>query len=227
MILITGQELREIAPKLTANRAAEIAALHNKIAPTYGIDTLDEFEEFLANVTQESGEYAHKSENLYYRPQRLAEVWPKTFSATKIRPYIPNDAAYKYAFNPVALGNFKYGGRYGNRPGTNDGFDFRGAGFIGLTFRSTFESYTVYLNKKNGTNLTVEQVANLVRTSDEYAMDSAYWFFSVLKSLNDEAERDEWRKIVKSINGGFIGIEDREKYLARVKKVFARKSNKP
>lgn len=223
MILITGQELREIAPKLKANRAAEIAALHNKIAPTYGIDTLDEFEEFLANVTQESGEYEHKSEDLYYRPERLAEIWPSTFSETRRRPYIPNDNAQKYARNPVALGNFKYGGKYGNRPGTNDGYDYRGAGFIGLTFRGAFILYQEYLNKKNGTNLTVEQVATLVRTTDEYALDSAYWFFSILKGLNDEAERDEWRKIVKAINGGFIGIEDREKYLARVKKVFARK----
>ncbi len=223
MILITGQELREIAPKLKATRAAEIAALHNKIAPTYGIDTLDEFEEFLANVTQESGEYEHKSEDLYYRPERLAEIWPSTFSETKHRPYIPNDNAQKYARNPVGLGNFKYGGKYGNRPGTNDGYDYRGAGFIGLTFRSTFEAYQKYLNKKNGTNLSIEQITALVRTTDEYALDSAYWFFSVLKGLNDEAERDEWRKIVKAINGGFIGIEDREKYLARVKKVFARK----
>jgi len=210
-MLITAEQLKKVATTLSKERAKVMADLLNEICQKYGIDTKDEFHEFAANVIQESGEFSHKSENMNYSAQRMAEVWPGTFSLTKKPPYKPNQLALSLHKKPKELANYKYGSLYGNKKGTDDGWNYRGAGFIGLTFKDTFQKYANHIGK------SVEETANLVRTTDYYALDSAAWFFSVLKGLNDEAERDEWLKIVKSINGGYIGLNDRNKYYERLK----------
>jgi putative chitinase len=204
-MLITKEQLKQIATTLSDERAAYMADLLNEICPKYGIDTLDKFHEFLANVVQESGEFSHKVENMNYSANRLLAVWPSRFKNLF--------EAQKYARKPVELSNFVYGGRMGNNQ-PNDGWDFRGGGFIGLTGREVYTKYGNYIGKDP------VEAANLVRTEDYYALDSAAWFFSVLKGLNDEAERDEWRKVVKSINGGFIGMDVRTKYYERIKKII-------
>lgn len=205
-MLITKEQLRRIATTLSSERAVYMADLLNEICPKYGIDTLDEFHEFLANVVQESGEFAHKTENMRYTSaQRLIKVWPGRFKTLADTAGLVN--------NPEALANNVYGGRMGNSaPG--DGWLFRGGGFIGLTGREVYTKYAKHIG------MSVDVTAVLVRTTDRYALDSAAWFFSVLKGLNDEAERDEWKKIVKSINGGFIGMDVRTKYYERVKQVL-------
>lgn len=202
-MLITADQLRKICQTLLPKRAGELADLLNELAEKYGVKTKDEFEEFLANVAQESGEFAHKTENMYYQAQTIVKVWPSRF---------PNlAAAMPYAKQPEKLANNVYHGRMGNnQPG--DGWRFRGGGFIGLTGRETYTKYAAYLKKP------VEETADLVRTTDRYALDSAFWFFYVLKGLRDESERDEFVGIVKSINGGLIGFKDRQFYYDRVKK---------
>lgn len=202
MILITPEQLRKVATTLSADRAKQMADLLNELCPKYGIDTKDEFHEFLANVVQESGEFAHKEENMNYRAERIVKVWPSRFK--KISDAIP------YAHNPQKLANFVYGGRMGNA-GLNDGWIFKGGGFIGLTGREMYTKYAKYLSKD------IPETALLVQTTDRYALDSALWFFCVHKKLTDEAERDEFVPIVKSINGGLIGLPTRQMYYERCK----------
>lgn len=204
--LITGTQLKQIAPTITNERVAYMADLLNEICPKYGIDTLDEFHEFLANVVQESGEFSHKVENMNYTtPARIMAIWPSRFKSVS--------SALPYVRNGQALANLVYGKRMGNTQ-PNDGWDFRGGGFIGLTGREVYTKYAAYIKKP------VLEAAELVRTTDYYALDSAAWFFSVLKGLNDEAERDEWLKIVKSINGGYIGLDVRSKYYKKIGEVL-------
>lgn len=212
-MLITKEQLRRIATTLSSERAAYMADLLNEICPKYGIDTLDEFHEFLANVVQESGEFAHKTENMNYSAQGLANTWPTRFSLTSTKPYRPNGKAALLHRKPGEIANEVYGGRMGNdRQG--EGWRYRGGGFIGLTGKEVYTKYAAHIGKSVG------EASELVRTTDRYALDSAAWFFSVLKGLNDEAERDEWKKIVKSINGGYIGMDVRTKYYERVKQVL-------
>lgn len=206
MTLITKEQLRGIATTLSSDRAGVMADLLNEICPKYGIDTLDEFHEFLANVLQESGEFSNKVENMNYTTAaRIKAIWPSRFKTLA--------SASPYVKNSKALANLVYGGRMGNTQ-TNDGWDFRGGGFIGLTGREVYTKYAAYIKKP------VLETAELVRTTDYYALDSASWFFSILKGLNDEAERDEWKKVVRSINGGFIGLDVRTKYYERIGKVL-------
>lgn len=203
--LITGEQLEKCAPSLSKQRAAIMAGLLNGLCPQYGIKTKDVLHEFLANVLQESLEFQHKVENMNYQAKTIVKVWPKRFPTLQ--------AAAPYARNPKALAIAAYGSRMGNRPGTEDGWNLRGSGFIGLTGYFVIEAF-----RKFKGFATVEQAAAYCRDSDYGALDSALWFFCVLKNLMDEAERDEMIGIVKEINGGLIGLSDRQRYYDAVKK---------
>jgi putative chitinase len=65
-------------------------------------------------------------ENMNHSAKRIRQVWPS-------RP-----EAVKYAGKPKALANEVYGGRLGNKPGTDDGWFFRGGGVDQLTGRANY-----------------------------------------------------------------------------------------
>ena len=67
-----------------------------------------------------------RRENMNYSAARIRQVWPS-------RP-----AAVQYAGKPKALANEVYGGRLGNRRGTDDGWDYRGGGIDQLTGRDNY-----------------------------------------------------------------------------------------
>lgn len=202
--MITAAQLRSICHKLTEPRSVVITALLNELCAKYGMDTADEFHEFIAQVAHESLEFSFKEESLNYSAERLVQVWPSRF---------PNLAASRpYARDSQKLANKVYAGRMGNGDeASGDGFKFRGGGFIQLTGRDMYTKYARYKAIDIGT------AARLVRTEDRWAMDSALWLFCVEKALLDEAERDEFIKITRSINGGTIGLQDRTKYYERAK----------
>jgi putative chitinase len=200
-MLITPDQLNKVTDTLSPVRCNVLAEMLNDACARYGVSTMDEFDEFLANLLQESGECSHKTENMSYSAARLPQVWPGRFNASN---------AQAYARQPEKLANFVYGGRMGNnQPG--DGWRFRGGGYIGLTGREVYSKYAAYIGKEIG------EAADLVRSQDYYALDSAFWFFYVLKGLKDESIRDEWVGIVKSINGGTVGMKTREYYYNRIK----------
>jgi putative chitinase len=67
-----------------------------------------------------------KRENMNYTAKRIRQVWPS-------RP-----DAVQFAGKPEALANSVYGGRLGNKPGTNDGWNYRGGGVDQLTGRDNY-----------------------------------------------------------------------------------------
>ena len=87
----------------------------------------------MANVGKES-RFKLEPEDMYYTTvDRLKKVFPSKFGK------MSDEEASQYLKNPEKLGNFMYGGQYGNtEPG--DGFKYRGRGSIGLTFRGQYES---------------------------------------------------------------------------------------
>lgn len=197
--MLTADQLKLIAPTLTIERTEILTVLLNELAQKYGA-TKENFKPFLANVTQESGEFAHKTENMNYSAKRIVQVWPGRFKSEL--------HAAPYAKNPEGLANLVYGGRMGNnQPG--DGHRYRGGGFIGLTGKEMYSKYAAYIEKP------VDETADLVRSDDRYALDSAFWFYYVHKNLGKEVD---FKKIVRGINGGLIGLDVRQKYFDRAKK---------
>lgn len=211
--LVTAEQLHKVATSLSMERCIVLAKLFNRMCPPYGITTKNQFHEFIANVLQESGECEKRQENMNYSAQRMAEIWPARFSQSMNKPYRPNALALSLHRKPKEIAIATYGGRMGNRPNTDDGWTLRGGGWLGLTGMGSYEPYRKYKGFK-----TVEEAAEYARSSDEGALDSALWYFCIHKDLEDEAERDEHLKIVKAINGGTIGLHDRNFYYERAKK---------
>ena len=93
-----------------------------------------------------------------------------------------------------------------------DGWLFRGRGLKQLTGR---ENYTGF---GKSVNMSAEQAAAYVATPAG-AVESACWFWNA-KKLNNIADTDDVTKMTKIINGGNIGLADRQSRYAKAMQVF-------
>lgn len=212
-MIITGPQLQEICKTLSSVRADNIAALLTSSCPIYGIDTPDIFHEFIATLAHESNEFSSKSENLNYSARRIVEVWPTRFKTLK--------DAIPFQYKAKLLANKVYGGRkdLGNKPGTDDGYNMRGSGYIQMTGRGMAEAYKKY-RRSFFANNTAEEVMDMVRSIDAYAIDSACWVFAIAKGLIPLAIADNMKEVTRRINGALIGFPSRMIYYERAKKAI-------
>lgn len=123
---------------------------------SYGINNEFTISAILGVVMKET-QLTPKSENLSYSAKRITEVWPR----------IPFEKAKQLEKNPVALGNFVYGGRFGN--GMNEGYLYRGRGFNQLTFKDNYKTYGLLINENLVSN---PDKVNEVQT----AAKILYWY---------------------------------------------------
>jgi hypothetical protein len=68
---------------------------------------------------------------------------------------------------------------------------------------------------------TLEEVANLIRTDDDWAIDSACWEFAVCKGCIPKAAAKDLTGITKGINGGILGLDSREQYYKKAMQLIA------
>ena len=177
----------------------------NKLLPDYGIDTPQRVAAFIAQAAHESGNFNALHENLNYRWESLRRVFPK---------YFPTDElAQQYAHNQEAIANRVYANRMGNGPEeSGDGFRYCGRGLIQLTGKSNYQAFA------DSIETPLEQIPDYLQTF-EGAVQSACWFWET-NNLNQYADRDDILTMTKKINGGTIGLADREAHYAHAKHVF-------
>lgn len=154
---------------------------------------------FLAQCAHESANFSVVEENLSYTADRLLVVFKKYFPTKEI--------ANQYARNPKKLASYVYANRLGNGgEETEDGWRFRGRGFIQLTGRDNYANFDKTVND----NIILNP--GLVAT--KYPLTSAAWFWK-LKKLNEIADLgasdNEVALITKKVNGGYIGLAERIK----------------
>lgn len=154
-----------------------------------------EVDDFLGQILHESHGLSQFCENLNYSPERLCQVWPTRFrTLADARPY---------ARNPEALANKVYGGRMGNvEPG--DGWRFRGRAPIQITGRDNY----AMVGDLMGQDLTV--MPELLE-QPRFALEACilWWEDRIPDSMLGDPER-----VTKRVNGGLIGLADREQLTA-------------
>jgi putative chitinase len=202
MSLLTEAQLAAMIP--TNKEIAAWCDELNKALPKYDITTDQRIAGFISQCAHESMDFNAMSENLNYREETLNKVFPRYFGPGKRN-------AAEYAKNPEKIANYVYMDEFrtsklGNtQPG--DGWRFRGRGLKQLTGR---DNYTRFAKDYD---MTAEEAAVWVETK-EGALASALWFWNTNK-LNAVADTGNVAALTKKINGGDIGLADRQARYAK------------
>ena len=175
------------------------------ILPEYEITTPQRVAAFLAQCAHESGGFVFLKENLNYKAASLRRVFPKYFS---------DDAtAAHYAGKGEMIANRVYANRMGNGDeASGDGFRYCGRGLIQLTGKNNYTFFAGSLD------IPVEEASEYLQTF-EGAVQSACFFWEQSK-LNQYADSGDILTMTKRINGGTIGLEDRQKHYQHALHIF-------
>lgn len=168
----------------------------------YEINTPNRIAGFMAQCAHESGDFTTLEENLNYSEKALNSVFGRYFGKGKRN-------AKDYARDPKKIANYVYQDEFRSSRGalgnTNagDGWLFRGRGIKQLTGRNNYTAFAKTLG------MSAEEAAEYVATP-KGALESACWFWATNK-LDRFADAGDNVGLTKKINGGTIGLDDRNK----------------
>ena len=207
--MVARDVILQIAPRA---REDYLQALEqgNAVLDASGINTSVRLAAFLATICHETGGLTIVRENMNYTAKNLVAVFPTRY---KGRP----DLAATHAGKPKLVANFNYGFRMGNEVNgidDDDGWRYRGGGFIQLTGRNSYRAAGLAI----GVNL--ESQPELIEQAD-IALKAAAWEFSQYLDFCDRGEKG-FRSVCNGINRGNplskldpIGWADRQVWYAR------------
>jgi putative chitinase len=177
----------------------------NQTFSRFDISTPAQQASFIGQASHESGNFKTLEENLQYRAETLMRVWPKRFPTLEF--------AKQYEKNPKKIANSVYSSRMGNRDeASGDGHRFRGRGLFQLTGHSNY----FHAGKALGEDFVMNP--DLVATP-MYAALTAGFFWQTHK-LNQYADARDYVTMTVKINGGKIGLADRQKHIAHALEVL-------
>jgi putative chitinase len=187
-----GLNLPGLAGKVPDNVIAQIPAA----ASEFGITTNLRLAHFLAQCALESNNFTATVENLNYSAPRILQIFPKYFKGIDPTPY---------AHNPAKLGSRVYANRMGNGDeASGDGFKFRGRGYIQLTGKNNYTSFSNFVGE--------DCVANPDLVATKYPLASAAFFFNSnnIWAICDKGADDATvTKVTRAVNGGTHGLAER------------------
>lgn len=183
--MITLAQFQACMPMLGAH-AQDFLSHVNKAIELAGASTRNRLCMFLATVAHESNDLTRLEENLNYSAEGLVKSWPRRF----------NDAtAAQYARRPEKIANYVYALRGGNGDEqSGDGWRYRGAGAIQLTFKANHHACAAFFDKRD------EDMQAWLRTP-EGALLSAAWFWKS-RGCNDYADHNDFDGVCDVVNIG-------------------------
>jgi putative chitinase len=204
MSLITEAQLAVMIP--TNKEVGEWCAALNEMLPKYGITTDKRIAGFISQCAHESMDFRVLQENLNYKEATLLKVFPRYFGPGK-------ENAAEYAGKPEKIANYVYMDKHRSKQGAlgnvkdGDGWLFSGKGLKQVTGRAN----TTAFGKTVG--MTAEEAAAYLLTK-KGALESALWFWGS-RNLNEVADTGDQVRLTKIINGGDIGLADRQARYAK------------
>lgn len=199
---VTAEQITAIAPRCPPEWAAALA----RAMGVATINTPERAAMFLAQCAHESAGLTRFEENLNYSANGLMETWPKRFPTTSV--------ALLYARDPQRIANRVYANKLGNgEEGSGDGWRYRGRGCLQLTGRENYQ--------KAGAALRFPLIS-MPEQAAEPALGSsiAAWYWTT-RGLNTLADAGDFTGITRKINGGLIGLDDRQSWLAKARAVLS------
>ena len=181
----TEQELLGITPQ--ADPALVRALVENQhVLEAAEIESRLRVAHFLAQVMTETGGLRRLDENMNYSAARLTQV----FSRRVITP----EKALEIERQPRLIANWVYGNRLGNRGRhTDDGWNFRGSGYIQLTGRDNF------LRRGAEIGQPLEESPEIARGPiTGLTAATAYWR---ARAINAPADCNKRREVRVLVNG--------------------------
>ena len=176
----------------------------NKTLEAFDITTSPRIAMFLAQCGHESAGFMVREENLNYRGDRLAVVFPKYFHDVDVN---------EYAHNPEKIANRVYADRMGNGPeSSGDGYRYRGRGLIQLTGKDNYSRFA------HACDMSIEEAVEYMSTPAG-AVHSAGWFWDAHK-LNDPSDNEDVERVTRIINGGTIGLAQRAELFREAKEIL-------
>lgn len=195
----------------------ELYKKYKSLFEKYLVNTILRIVHFMAQIEHES-HLKPISENLNYSKEGLLKIFSKYFTKDTIlvdpktkKESIIYGTAHNYARQPEKIANRVYANRMGNGDEkSGDGWKYRGRGFIQLT------------GKDNYKNLSKDTEIDFIKNPDllleePNAIIASLWFWNK-NNINKFADKDDIEGVTKIINGGYNGLEDRKKLLAKYKK---------
>jgi putative chitinase len=202
--MVTAQQLQQIFPQADASDIDEICTPLNAAMAEFKINSAQEQAMFLAQCGHESGNFSTVQENLNYRAETLVKVFPKYF-----RDVNPAD----YEKQPEKIANRVYSNRMGNGDeSSGDGYRYRGRGLIQLTGKDNYGACAAALK------YDLDSDPDYLETA-EGAARSAAWFWAH-NGLNKFADADDIIGCTKRVNGGTIGLAERQEHYKAAKSVL-------
>lgn len=175
---------------------AKAIVSHYELSPERGAH-------LLGQVVHESGTFRYTRENLNYSVEAMMKVWPNRFPT--------EESAEPFAKNPKALAENVYFGRMGNDT-KEKASAYIGRGFLQLTGYNNVRSFA--------SDMRVPEVLdNPQLLEEDYAMDTALWFFkknNLWKICDEGVNDDTIKSLTKRINGGYTGLSHREKETKKI-----------
>lgn len=194
--MVTLELLQGINPKTKSAVLSKYVDPLNDVCDYYEIsNTPERLAAFLAQISHESGGFNAVRENLNYGAKGLRTTFGK---------YFPTDElAKQYERQPEKIANRVYASRMGNGPeSSGDGWKFCGRGLIQLTGKDNYTRFAAALE------ISLDECVAYLETP-EGACSSAGWFWDNNR-LNGYCDRGDFVGLTKRINGGTIGLADRQ-----------------
>lgn len=181
-------------PGLRAAMVAQAPVLF----PKYGFTDWTGIANAMGEFTEECGGGLEVEENLNYRASVLRAQWPIHFTDAQ---------ALAMQHQPRLIANQAYNGRMGNRLGSDDGWNYRGRGPAQTTGAAAYK----ILGIKMGLDLVNHP--ELINTPEHFLEAGLADFVEICGCL-PYAERDDEINETRHLNGGLIGLKQRQVSIA-------------